>query len=91
MAELPQDRGSDSSVDEIVEKKQRRDRVEGLVDALPEKYRVPVSLHYFHGFTHEEIAAALGLTRATVSNRIYRALKKLEPAFRRARLGEYPI
>lgn len=88
MAEVPLDRGRGESVESSLERELEREHVERMVNTLPDKLRVPVLLHYFHGLTHEEIAAALGLTRPTVSNRIYRAIRKLEPVFRRARLGE---
>ncbi|MBN1886259.1 MAG: sigma-70 family RNA polymerase sigma factor, partial [Candidatus Krumholzibacteriota bacterium] len=65
-----------------------RRRVAALVAALPRKYRVPISLHYFDGLTHQEIAAALGISRSTVSGRISRGTRRLRPALLRAGLGE---
>lgn len=73
---------------ESIDKTQTRERVSALVSTLPDKYRVPVMLHYFDGLTHQEIAGALNCSRATISNRIARALKRLQPAMRRAGLGE---
>ena len=43
---------SEPLADERVTQRQMRDRVEGIVAALPDKYRVPVALHYFDGLTH---------------------------------------
>src|SRR5690606_1410485 len=48
----------------ILQEQQRR-LLEALVDTLPEKYRVPVRLHYFHGMTHQEIADVLGMPRGS--------------------------
>lgn len=41
--------------------------------ALPEKYRVPVCLHYCEGYTTAEVAAILGKKEATVRTWLFRA------------------
>ena len=74
-------------VEEAAARREVRDRVEALVADLPERYRLPVELHFFHGLSQREVAAALGKPLATVSDRIRAALRKLDPAFRRAGLG----
>lgn len=71
----------------LTERALLRERVEHIVDALPERYRVPLLLHYFNGLTHREVALALGTPVSTISNRIARAHHKLEPMLRRAGLG----
>lgn len=76
------------SAPQTVEEQLRRARIEALLSTLPDRYRLPILLHYFDGLTHDQVAQALGLSRATVRTQIYRALKKLEPLFRRAGLGE---
>jgi len=70
------------------EQKEKTAIVQGLVNQLPEKYRIPVILHYFQGMTHKEIARALGRSRPAITLRLSRALKKLEPMFRKAGLKE---
>ena len=52
------------------------------LDALPEKYRVPLILHHMEGRTQEDIANLLGCTFGTVSGRLSRARELL-----RARLS----
>jgi RNA polymerase sigma-70 factor (ECF subfamily) len=47
------------------------------VEALPEKLRVPVVLHYAHGLSHEEVASALGCPTGTASSWIRRGLEEL--------------
>ena len=74
-------------VEEAAARREVRDRVEALVGDLPERYRLPVELHFFHGLSQREVASAMGKPLATVSDRIRAALRKLEPAFRRAGLG----
>lgn len=41
--------------------------------ALPEKYRVPVCLHYCEGYTTAEVAGILGKKEATVRTWLFRA------------------
>lgn len=48
------------------------------VRSLPEKYRAPVYLHYYEGYTTAEIAAMLGVRRGTIDSRLFRARQKLE-------------
>lgn len=76
------------SADQLAANRQLRDRLETLVATLPERYRVPVMLHYFNGMSHLEIAEAMGKSTSTISNQISRALRKLQPLLRRAGLGE---
>lgn len=50
-----------------------RQRVRARVRAMPEKYGVPLAMFAYSGFDIEEIAAGLGITRATVKTRLFRA------------------
>jgi RNA polymerase sigma-70 factor (ECF subfamily) len=72
--------------EEAAARREVRDRVEALVEELPERYRLPVQLHFFHGLSQREVARALGEPLATVAGRIQTALRKLDPACRRAGL-----
>ena len=47
------------------------------VDALPEKQRLPLVLHYIEGYALKEIAAMLRLPVTTVRNRLYAARQRL--------------
>jgi len=47
------------------------------IDALPEKLRTPLLLHYMEGFSEREIAGVLGIPVTTVKSRLYRARKAL--------------
>ena len=56
-----------------------------LADALermPEKLRTPLLLHHMEGFSLEEIAAATGVPRTTVANRLFRARRALREALK---------
>lgn len=59
------------------------ERVEGgevfsLVMDLPEKYRIPISMHYFEGFSALEIAEMLGISESNVKVRLHRGREKLK-------------
>jgi RNA polymerase sigma factor (sigma-70 family) len=47
------------------------------VERLPDKYRAPLLLCYFHGKTNEEAARLLGCPKGTVLSRLARARDKL--------------
>ncbi|MFQ5690440.1 MAG: RNA polymerase sigma factor [Gemmatimonadota bacterium] len=47
------------------------------VDRLPEGYRVVFIMHDLEGYTHEQIAAALGVRPGTSKSQLFRARAKL--------------
>ncbi|MBQ7874669.1 MAG: sigma-70 family RNA polymerase sigma factor [Oscillospiraceae bacterium] len=47
------------------------------VAALPKKYRLAVHLHYYEGYTCDEIGRLLGISSSAVSMRLHRARKLL--------------
>lgn len=51
--------------------------VSRAVDALPEKYRVPVVMAYYADASYDDIAAALGITRNHVGVLLLRARQRL--------------
>lgn len=51
------------------------------VMALPEKYRVPMYLHYYEGYSTEEIAELLKLPGSTVRTRLRRGRLQLKAEF----------
>jgi RNA polymerase sigma-70 factor (ECF subfamily) len=52
-------------------------RLRRAVDALPEKYRVAITLFHLEGNHYEEIAAILGLPLGTVKTHLFRAKELL--------------
>ena len=48
------------------------------VMALPQKYRVPIFLHYYEGYSCEEISQFLGIPNATVRTRLRRGREQLK-------------
>ena len=57
---------------------QAREKIETLASILPEKYRLPLLLHYFDGLTQAEIAQAIDAPEGTVRSRIARGLRPPE-------------
>lgn len=53
-------------------------RLFAAVMSLPETYRAAVYLHYFEGYTLEELARFFKVSPSAVSMRLHRARKKLE-------------
>ena len=50
------------------------------VYALQEKYRIPIHLYYYEGYSIAEIAKLTGVNKATVGTRLSRARKLLKTA-----------
>ena len=48
------------------------------VMALPRNYRIPLYLHYYEGYSTEEVGQLLGLPGATVRTRLRRARQLLQ-------------
>ena len=57
-----------------------RERLQNAVDELPEGCRTVFLMHDAEGFTHEEIAAALGVTAGTSKAQLSRGRAKLRVA-----------
>jgi RNA polymerase sigma-70 factor (ECF subfamily) len=62
---------------------ERRREVRRAVAALPERFRIPLLMHYGAGRTYREIALALGLPESTIVGRMAGGLRLL-----RRRLGD---
>ncbi len=57
-----------------------RQRLEAAIDALPTGYRTVFLMHDVEGFTHEEIATALGVAAGTSKTQLFHARRKLRVA-----------
>lgn len=65
---------------------QAKEKLKVLISTLPDRYRVPIELHYYDGLSQREIARALGRSEGTVNQQVSRGLKKLRPLALRAGL-----
>lgn len=54
-----------------------RARLAAAIDALPEIYRTTLVMHDIEGFTHPEIASALGVPEGTCKSRLFQARAQL--------------
>jgi RNA polymerase sigma-70 factor (ECF subfamily) len=57
-----------------------KERMARAIDALPDGYRVVFVMHEVEGYTHEEIAATLGVQPGTSKAQLFRARAKLREA-----------
>lgn len=69
---LPQNSGFDSP-----EGSYAIGEISGSIDAFPDEYRIPFSMH-IQGFKYEEIAQTMNLPIGTVKSRIFLARKRLQ-------------
>lgn len=58
------------------------------VMALPRKYRMPIYLHYYEGYTTQEIARLLGIPHATVRTQLSRGRQLLRTQLQEVEFDE---
>jgi RNA polymerase sigma-70 factor (ECF subfamily) len=68
-----------SPLAEMMEKEQR-EIVAQAMEALPDRYRVPIALRYYAEMSYDEIAERLGQTRQEVATSLFRAKQRLRRA-----------
>jgi RNA polymerase sigma-70 factor (ECF subfamily) len=78
--EIPEIPGAQPSPLQELLSAETRDGIRTAIEALPDRYRVPLVLRYYNDLTYDEIAAELQLTRAHVGTLIFRAKKELRVA-----------
>jgi len=74
---IPADVPLDETLDETVFARIERARIRSALDALPEEQSIPITLGFFGGITHEEIARRLGIPLGTIKSRIRLGLRRL--------------
>jgi len=84
------DRFPDSNLpaDKAIMTDEIKEGVEQAVNRLPEEYRLPVLLHYFHGISYRDIVEMTGIPLGTLSRRMAKALRLLKPKLLQAGIGE---
>ena len=63
--------------DQLVTKKQERERVREVLEVLPADYRAAVVLRYWHGMSYREIAATMDTTESAIKSRLHRARRMM--------------
>jgi RNA polymerase sigma-70 factor (ECF subfamily) len=84
IAELP---SPDETADVIVHRAISARRLAAAIDDLPEPQRQAVTLSYFDGLSHSEIAEHIGVALGTVKGRLRLAIGKLSTPELRLSLG----
>ena len=68
-----ENKSESTSDDELLKQK-----IKKLVEDLPEKYRSPICLVLYEGFSYPEVASVLSIPEKTVRNYVYRGIEKLK-------------
>jgi RNA polymerase sigma-70 factor (ECF subfamily) len=63
--------------DQVVHKRQQRERVREVLDVLPPVYRVAVVLRYWYGLSYREIATTMDTTESAIKSRLHRARRMM--------------
>lgn len=76
--EVANDIYSDANTEDSILVQEDTRIVREMVDALPEKFKIPIVLHYTMEMGLPDIAAALKMPVGTVKSRLYKARKMIE-------------
>ncbi|MCL1786959.1 MAG: sigma-70 family RNA polymerase sigma factor [Defluviitaleaceae bacterium] len=59
-------------------RQEQTDRINKIIDGLPELYKTPVILYHQHGLSYQEISDTIGEPISKIKNRIFRGRKLLK-------------
>ncbi len=90
LAELEQAPEDGGSPERVVAGRRALERVERLIEALPERARQVFRLRKIEGVPQREIAARLGLTETVVENEVARGLRRILDQLTDAERAEMP-
>lgn len=76
------------SVESAVSQNQSDGQLWQAVDQLSEKHRLPVILHYLHGFGAREIGQMLSISEGTVHSRLHYARRQLKSLLQEGQDGK---
>ena len=68
----------DAPADHIIEQRRQAAAALAAISELPDSLREPAALFFIHDCSHQDIAAFLGLSAATVNNRLHAARSHLK-------------
>jgi RNA polymerase sigma-70 factor (ECF subfamily) len=72
------------------EKQETRQQVLSVLRALPEEYRLPLTLRYLAGADYETIQMQMGLTNGSLRGLLHRGMKMLRAELERVMGEEFP-
>jgi len=70
--------GTTESPEAAYVKQEQTDRVNKIIEGLPEIYRIPVVLYHQHDLSYQEISDQIGEPISKIKNRIFRGRKLLK-------------
>ena len=70
--------------DQVVSKKEQRERVHRVLDALPPDYRAAVVLRYWSDLSYREIAETMDTTESAIKSRLHRARQMMAESLQAA-------
>lgn len=72
-----EDKLGDDSFDALFDAFETKELI-GLLNSMPEGYRLVVNLYYIDGYSHKEIADLLGITTGTSKSQLFKAKNYLK-------------
>ena len=63
--------------EERIEKEEQRQQVLAILRALPEEYRLPLTLRYLVGADYETIQTQMGLTNGSLRGLLHRGMERM--------------
>ena len=78
ICELDENVSSLGGVEDSLIEQEENQLVRDLVDALPDKFKIPIFLYYMSEFTVHEVAKTMSLPVGTVKSRLFKARKLIE-------------
>jgi RNA polymerase sigma-70 factor (ECF subfamily) len=78
------DNTAEERPDRALIRKEMNECISGLIDTLPEDYRIVIMLSEIGGFQNREIADRLGISIENVKIRLHRARKQLKELMERS-------
>ncbi|MEA3350966.1 MAG: sigma-70 family RNA polymerase sigma factor [Chloroflexota bacterium] len=85
----PPDPGLNPEADLV--KRQKQERVQMMLDVLKPKDRAAVILHYWKGYSYEEISETLSLSESAIKSRLYRARRSLAEEWQKQEAQMQPL
>lgn len=70
--------------DQVVTKKEQRERVRSILEALPADYRAVVVLRYWYDLSYREIAETMDTTESAIKSRLHRARRMMAESLQAA-------
>lgn len=80
---------SEESPESVYMKKEQKESLNGLLDSMPDMYKIPIVLYHKEGLSYQEIAEIIQEPLSKVKNRIFRGRKMLKESIMNTGVGEY--